>query len=157
MIQKAVHIFIIISLITLVGCGKAVEGETDDQPAVLYENPDQGVRVLEIDGWVIEKETATSVTFKNEKIVAIISVIPKGDTVAEIKQELLSAAGEVTVTEEGPSYISWQTERNESIHTDVYIDENQDRNVITTFLTPLDVYENNKAKIEVFRGNIELY
>lgn len=159
MFQRAVHIFIIISLIALVGCNKAAEGETDDKAvgAVLYDNPDQGVRVLETKGWVIEKETATSAEFKNEKIIAIISVIPKGETVAEIKQQLVSAAGKITVTNEGPNIISWESERNESIHTDVYIEEKENQNVITTFLTPTNEYENNRAKIEEFHGNIELY
>ncbi|WNF36630.1 hypothetical protein RJD24_19780 [Bacillaceae bacterium IKA-2] len=159
MLQKAVHIFIIISLIALVGCNKATEEDTDDQPlpAVLYENPDQGVRVLKTDGWVVEKETATSVQFKNENIVAIISVIPNEETGAEIKQELLSAAGEITVTGEGPNYISWKSERSESIQTNVYINQKQNRNVITTFLTPLSDYENNREEIEAFRWHVELY
>lgn len=159
MLQKVVHIFIIISLVALVGCSKSGEEATDERPVddVLYDNPEQGVRVLETEGWVIEKETATSVKFKNEKIVAIISVLPKEETVAEIKQQLVSAAGKITVTGEGPNLISWKSERNESIHTNVYIDEKQSRNVITTFLTPTNEYEKNTEKIEAFRWNVELY
>lgn len=159
MLKKAVHIFAILSLIALVGCGKSAEQGTNEQSEaeVLYENPQQGVRVLATDGWVIEKETATSVKFKKEKIVAIISVIPKGETVAEIKQGLLTASGNVTVTGEGPNFISWKSERNESIHTNVYIDETEDRNVITTFLTPNEFFETNKEAIEAFRWNVEIY
>lgn len=158
MFHKAVHIFILISFLALVGCGKAAESETtNESDTVLYNNPELGIRVLDTGGWVIEKETASSVKFTNEKIVAIISVIPKGETVGEIKQAILSSAGNITVTGEGANFISWKSERNESIHTNLYIDEKQDRNVITTFLTPNDAYEDNREIIEAFRWNVELY
>ena len=159
MFHKAVHIFMLISLLALVGCGKAAESDADNESitGVLYDNPELGIRVLDTDGWVIEKETAKSVKFTNEKIVAIISVIPKGDTVGEIKQALISSAGEITVTGEGANFISWKSERNESIHTNIFIEEKQDRNVIITFLTPNDAYETNRETIEAFRWNVELY
>ncbi len=162
MFKKAVHIFIILSFIALIGCSSddVTEAKKDNgtsSTSVLYENPDQGVRVYKTDGWVIEKETATSVKFKNEKMVAIISVVPKQETIAEMKQELLAAAGKVTVTDEGPNYISWKSDRKESIHTNVFLEETKDRHVITTILMPHNVYESNREKMEAFRWNIELY
>ncbi|MFN7251886.1 MAG: hypothetical protein ACK4M9_13945 [Anaerobacillus sp.] len=161
MSQKAVHIFLMISFLLLVGCGKAAEGVTEDKrlgtDSDFYDNPDQGIRIKAADGWVIEKVTAKGIKVKNEKLVAMISVIPKGKTVSEIKKELQKAAGNVTVTGEGLNFISWQSERQESIYTGVWIEEQSNRHVIVTIMTPNELYEENKAKIEAFRESIKLY
>lgn len=153
-------LLIMIAMFVMVGCSKVSGGEIEEvapDKEVLYENPEFGLRIVEIEGWELEKETANSVKFKKDKIVSIITVIPKGDTVAEIKQGFLSAAGSVTVTGEGPNFISWKSDRNESIHTNIFIEEKHDRNIITTFLTPYNDYESNREEIEAFRWNTETY
>jgi hypothetical protein len=167
---KRVSLLFILSIIALVGCGKDSDKKTANQMSTelgqgeakgdttsFYDDPERGIRVISADGWFIEKETETSVKFKSEKLVAIISVIPKGKTVAEIKQELVNGAGKIQINGEGPNLISWKSERKESISTNVYIEEKEDHNVIITIMTPSDQYENNLEKIEAFRWNIELY
>jgi hypothetical protein len=162
MIQKAaVHIFLLTFLIVLVGCGRATDEEIESKKvsteASFYDNPEQGIRIETIDGWSIEKETAKSVKFTSDKIIAIISVIPREKTVSEIKKELLAGAGDVTVIGEGLNFVSWKSERQESIRTQVWVEEKADRHVIVTMMTPHELYEENQEKIEMFRESLKIY
>ncbi|MCT8137741.1 hypothetical protein H1D32_08305 [Anaerobacillus sp. CMMVII] len=117
MSQKAVHLFLIIIFLALVGCSKATEEQVNtndneqDASNYFYENSEWGIYIETADGWQIEKETAKNVQFNSEKLVAIISVIPKAYRVSEIKKQLLAGAGEVTVIGEGLNFISWKTNR----------------------------------------------
>ncbi|QOY36858.2 hypothetical protein AWH56_004170 [Anaerobacillus isosaccharinicus] len=159
--QKAVHILLMMLLLVVVGCSKATEEVTDasqlDTDAYFYDNKERGIRIEAANEWFIEKETVNSVKLKSEKLVAIISVIPKGKTVSEIKRELMASAGDVTLKGEGLNFISWKSEREESILTNVWVEEKPERNVIVTIMTPYEIYENNKEKIEAFRESIKLY
>lgn len=159
--QKAVHILLMMFLLVVVGCSKATEEVTEasqsETNVYFYDNPERGIRIEAANDWFIEKETANSVKFKSEKLVAIISVIPKGKTVSEIKKELMASAGDVTLNGEGLNFISWKSEREESILTNVWVEEKPERNVIVTIMTPYEIHEDNKEKIENFRESIKLY
>lgn len=159
--SKAVHILLMIFLLIVVGCSKTSEDVTEsnqvETSGYFYDNPERGIRIEAASDWFIEKETANSTKFKSEKLVAIISVIPKGKTVSEIKKELMANAGDVTLKGEGLNFISWKSEREESILTNVWVEEKHDRNVIVTIMTPYEIYEEKIEKIENFRESIKLY
>lgn len=158
--QKVVHIAMFSLLLLLVGCGNdpVDNSELEEEPmSFFYEDPESDVRILEANEWLIEKETATSVKLKSKNLVAIVSVIPTEKSTSEIKQELKAGAGKITVIGEGSNFISWNTDRKESIRTNIYIDQVGDQTLIITLMTPNDEYELNKEKMEAFRENVELY
>ncbi|RXJ01773.1 hypothetical protein DS745_09865 [Anaerobacillus alkaliphilus] len=161
MSHKVVHIFLIILLTALVGCSKATEEVTDNNPNGdgnnYYDNSELGISIEAETGWVLEKETSQTVKFTRDNIIGLISVIPKEKTVSEIKKELLSGAGEVTVVGEGLNFIAWKTELEESIRTQIWIEEKSDRQIIVTMMTPDEMFEGNRETIEDFREMIEIY
>ncbi|UTW68631.1 hypothetical protein KHA80_13990 [Anaerobacillus sp. HL2] len=91
---------------------------------------------------------------KNGNLVAIVTMIPKETTTDEIKTELKKGAGKVTIIEETENFLSWKSDRKESIRTEVFIEENEASKFVLTFLTPLGTYEEMKKDIEALKTNI---
>ncbi len=123
---------------------------------MLYENDHTGIRIGDVEGFILKQEGDKTVTFTNETVTAIISVLETGRTKEEIKDELLKGIGNVTFIEETDKYIAWKSDRNESIRTDVYLKENKQYSVLVVFMTPMKDYQQNSNKIKTFLDRIIL-
>ncbi|KUO58990.1 MAG: hypothetical protein APF84_05915 [Gracilibacter sp. BRH_c7a] len=166
LVKKLSIIMLAITLLAVNGCSQAEQPEnmdkeqTDNTKIILYENTQVGLRVYETKNWVTNQEPTAepfSVTFSNEHSKAILSVISNEKSFEEIKRELKVGAGKVIVLEEIGDYLAFQSERLESIRTDIYIEQIGARIGIITFMTPLKDYELSQDSIEAFKKNIELF
>lgn len=99
---------------------KKVNETLHEAEKMLYENNHTGIRIEDVEGFTLKQESDKTVTFTNETVTAIISVLETGRTKEEIQDELLTGLGNVTFIEETDQYIAWKSDRNESIRTDVY-------------------------------------
>lgn len=158
--RTIVGIALSIIFLSLVGCSKGSEDISQpiqgSNEGFFYYNQELGIQIAEAADWVLEKETSNSVKFTSEKSIGLLSVVSKEKSVAEIKKELLGGAGDVMVIGEGLNFIAWKSERQESIRTEVWVEEKGDRYVIITLMTPEKHYEEKKEKLETFRHNIKI-
>lgn len=160
--MKRLSIVLVVLAILAAGCGKEeapqAEGKKGSQSekTVLYES-DKGLKITNGDGWTKKEEISEpfNVRFENEKATVIISKISNKKSNGEIKDELISGAGEVTILAEEDNSVSFQTERKESIRSDVYIERSDEESRVIIFMTPAEEYENNKAKFDEFKDNIQ--
>jgi len=151
-----------ILVILIAGCGneKAPEAQEKkgDQPdeSVLYINPEQGLEITNSEGWTKKEEISDpfNVRFENEKSTVIISEISIKKSVDEIKDELISSAGKVTLLNEDDNSVSFQTDRKESIRSDVFVEQSDEENRVIIFMSPAAEYEKNKVKFDEFKENI---
>ena len=123
---------------------------------VLYESDAIGVQVLEAPGWSLTKSTNESATFQNESVLALVTIVSKNNSVAEIKKDLISNAGSSAIIEEDDYFISWQSKRNESIQTEIFIEEGDSHYVLVTFMTPTHLRENIELSIKDFKNSLKI-
>lgn len=135
---------------------KKVNETLHEAEKMLYENNHTGIRIEDVEGFTLKQESDKTVTFTNETVTAIISVLETGRTKEEIQDELLTGLGNVTFIEETDQYIAWKSDRNESIRTDVYFKENKQYSVLVVFMTPMKDYQQNSNRIETFIDSIML-
>ena len=149
-----------ILVVLLAGCGdgdspKAQE-KTDgqQQQSALYKS-DQ-LEITNGEGWTKKEEIEEpfNIRFENDNATVIISEISNKKSVDEIKDELIQSAGEVTILNEGEDFVSFQTNRKESIRSDVAIERTNSESRVIIFMTPTAEYENNKEKFDTFKENI---
>ncbi|MFC4410909.1 hypothetical protein ACFOZY_10820 [Chungangia koreensis] len=160
--MQRLSIILVILAILAAGCGKEEAPQADEQKGsqseetVLYVNPEQGIEITNGEGWTKKEEISEpfNVRFENEKATVIITMISNKKSVDEIKDELISGAGEVTILEEEDHSVSFQTKRKESIRSDVFIERSDEESRVIIFMTPAGEYENNKAKFDEFKENI---
>lgn len=159
--MQRLSILLGILAILIAGCGNGGAPEAEEQKgnqpgeSVLYEN-EQGLKITNSEGWTKKEETSDpfNIRFENEQSTAIISVISNEKSVEEIKDELISGAGEITILDEGDDFVSFQTDRKESIRSDVFVERSDEESRVIIFMTPAADYEKNKAKFDEFRENI---
>lgn len=161
-VKKILVIILALLFLALNGCAKEEKPKDMEQQnqAVLYENTELGLRVLKTQNWMIDEEPTTkqfNITFKNDYSKAIITVISNEKSFEEIKRELQTGAGEVSVLKETSDYLAFKSEREESIRTDIYISQRGTHTYIVTFMTPLKDYESNQESIEAFYKNVEIF
>ena len=168
--MRATLLFVLISLVlALSGCGKGESASNSEpiiDPAVeevtqrllLLEDEDASVRVYETPGWQLEQEAETEqfqATFQHEKLKAIMTTVSNEMPLAEIKRDVKVGAGKVTIIEEKDDYLAFQSDRKESIRSDVFIEKGQADTLVMIFMTPVELYEGNKEHIEALRNNTE--
>lgn len=160
-------LFIILSLtLFTVGCGKeemvestsATSPSTEEQVQVksfLYENEEKGIRVGEVKDWKLSKEEDSNVVFQNEKLQAIITILPNKQDVKSIKRDLIVGAGDIKIIEETDKSLSFHSNRKESIRTDIFISQVGEKMNIVTFVGKVDDDEMNRSKIVEFKEHIQ--
>ncbi|TXC90646.1 hypothetical protein FS935_12090 [Metabacillus litoralis] len=160
-------LFIILSLtLFTVGCGKeeTIESTSATSPSkekqvqvktFLYENKEKGIRIGEVKDWKFSKEEDSNVVFQNEKLQAIITILPTKQDVKSIKRDLIVGAGDITIIEETDKTLSFHSNRKESIRTDVSISQVGEKMNIVTFVGKVDDDEVNRAKIIEFKKQIQ--
>lgn len=103
----------------------ASESTPSDTKQVIYSNIDTGLVVYQTDGWTLEKETETdkglNITFGNEKVKGILTIISTDKSFDDIKNELKIGAGKVEIIDESDEYLAFKSLRKESMRTDIYI------------------------------------
>ncbi|MBM7603962.1 hypothetical protein JOC75_001935 [Metabacillus crassostreae] len=160
-------LFIILSLtLFTVGCGKeeTVESTSATSPSkeeqtqvksLLYENEEKGIRVGDIKHWKLSKEQDSNVVFQNENLQAIITILPNKQDIKSIKRDLIVGAGDITIIEETDKTLSFQSNRKESIQTDIFIFQVGEKMNIVTFVGKVDDDEMNRPKIVEFKEHIQ--
>ncbi|MCP8615338.1 hypothetical protein [Salirhabdus salicampi] len=131
-----------------------------DQPEQLAMYESDQLTVFETTGWEITDEKLASnrlnVMLNGDKVKAILTVVPNEKSFDEVKQELKTGAGDVEIIQEEDNYLSFQSKRNESIKTEVYLREEHNNVYVFTFMVPVTEYEANKEKIEKLLNNISI-
>ncbi|MCL7748002.1 hypothetical protein [Halalkalibacter alkaliphilus] len=167
--------YLICSILLITGCAspnssdnqeisagpeEVIEEVIEHEKIVMYENTDRGIRVYETPNWEFGEQSEgdqINVTFYSEKGKAIITVLSSKKDLEEIKQELMIGVGKSNIIEETDNYFAFQSERKESIRSDVYFEQQDQRVNILTFMTPVDDYEENIEYIKEFKQHIEFY
>lgn len=168
MIKKLLLLTMMITTIfTFTGCGSETSQQTNgdsnvqQEDQILYQDSDWGVTILKTDGWTLENgptekfSNSLNISLNNGTLKAIVSVIPKSKTIAEIKNELKVGAGNINVIDDNENHLAFSTLRTESIRSDVFINEGDKFIQMIIFMTPTDQYENNKGKIDEFKQNVQ--
>ncbi|WP_209123999.1 hypothetical protein [Alkalihalobacillus sp. BA299] len=160
---KKMMICLLSGLMIVTGCSSDSTTKSEQTQAeseeILFENTDVGLKIYESSNWIIEQEVYVqnlNVTFQNDTLKAIVSVIPSEKTMEQIKKELQLGDGLITVLEEKDDYFSFHTNQKESIRSDLYIEQDQGKTLIVTFMSPLEDFESYLEEIEEFKGNIKL-
>jgi hypothetical protein len=138
----------------------AAESPTSDTKTAIYTDTETGLAVYETEGWVFEKESKTgkgvNVTFSNEKVKGILSILSTDKSFDEIKNELKVGAGQIEIIDESDEYLSFKSLRKESIRTDIYLNRLPEGNVyIFSFLTPAEQFLDNQGKIEAILNHVQ--
>ncbi|WP_209121436.1 hypothetical protein [Alkalihalobacillus sp. BA299] len=174
-VREKAFVFLALSLCSvflMTGCGSndtsqeqngeeaEVHSEADDVQALLYENSEAGFRVYETSNWEFKKETgneSVNVTFENDQAKAIITVVSTNKQLEEIKKELKTALKKSTIIEETEHYLAFQSDRKESIRSDIYIDQRENGTSIITFMVPAEDFDANQEKMEELKRHIEWF
>ncbi|WP_088105483.1 hypothetical protein [Halalkalibacter urbisdiaboli] len=162
MFKPRVFLLCIAVLIAVGGCSSqnSVIKASEKEKVVFFENEEAGLTIYESSNWVLDSVVSNepfNATFKRDDVRAIVSIIPGERSLEQIKQELKLNRDFVKVLDESEDYLSFQMRENESIRSDIYREQAGEETLIVTFLTPLETYEQNSAKAEEFRKNIEIH
>lgn len=125
----------------------------------IYSNQEVGITVFENNNWFKDKEfllETLNVTFRSDDTRAILSVFDIQKNKNDIFKEIKVGAGEVTLLDESESFLSFKTDRTESIRTNIYIKSDENYHYAITFMTLEDDYESNKGKIVTFMDNFKI-
>lgn len=135
-----------------------MDHQKENQP-ILYNNHELGLTILETENWQVINEVKQpfNVLFENDKMKALITIISNESSFSSIKEELVESAGNVTIIEEKDSFITYISNRKESIRTLVYLYSFQEQTGIVTFITPEEDYVSNIEEIELFHSNIYFF
>lgn len=154
---------LLIILVVLAGCGHK-ESSVEEQPhetestqqTAMYVNEEAGLTIGEVPGWTLSKEVETplNVSFVNGKSSVIVSILSNEKSIDEIKKEILTGAGNVSIQEESENTLSFTSNRKESIRSDIKIKRDSDSTKMIIFMTPASQYEENKALFNKFYENI---
>ena len=146
------------------GCSSVSSTTADDEAQVesktiIYENMDAGLKIYESTQWTLEQEVFTrnlNATFQYEAVKAIVSVIPSEKSMDQIKQELQLGDGLITILEENDHFFSFRTNQKDGIRSDLYLDHDQGKTLIVTFMSPIDDFERFQDEMDQFKNNIKL-
>ncbi len=128
--------------------------------AVLYE--DNVFQIAEIDGWSVDEgataEQEQNVIFSNGTTRLIVSMVSNKQTVDTLKKEVLSSfSKKVELIEDDENYIALLTNRKENIRGDVYFLQGSEHQLIFTYMTPEQHYQENKDQIKAFNESIKIF
>ncbi|MDR5658854.1 hypothetical protein RH915_05070 [Serpentinicella sp. ANB-PHB4] len=161
--NKVFLLTLILILLIASGCSKKhvdTENQNIQEKAVLYENIDLGFRVFESSQWNVGEESTNgsfNVTFENNKLKAIVTILTSEKSVDEIKNDLKTGTRKANIIQDTKDSLIFESERKESIRTEIYIKDNRANKGIITFMTPVKDYENNKDAIDEFRRNLQFF
>lgn len=118
------------------------EKEQVNSETAMYENETFGVAVYEQEGWSLSKEEndPTNVVFEHEDVTSILTLLTTKKSVQDLKDELLSGANNVTVVEDEEQFLAYETDRQESVRSDVYFSISNGNTIVLTFVTAADEY-----------------
>ncbi|MGP4040718.1 hypothetical protein ACTWP4_12615 [Gracilibacillus sp. D59] len=161
------QVLIVSCLFFLMACGQG-ESATDlgentgqaEKQDVLYEN--DVFQIGGVDGWSVEEEATAeqeqNIVFSNGTTRVIVSSVSKEQTVDLLKKNVLSSfSKKAELIEEDENYLAVQTNRNENIRGDIYFHQGSKHNVIFTFMTPEQHYQENKKQINAFNESIQIF
>jgi hypothetical protein len=138
---------------------KNSEPNQKEETKYLYES--QSFKVIELPGWTESKDESTddkaNVMFQNGKLKAVVTVVSNEKSLEQIKNELKTALGSAEEIEDSDHYMSFKSNRKESIRTDIYLNRSDEQTGILIFMTPLQNFETSKAKIEEFKNNVQYF
>ncbi|WP_432357052.1 hypothetical protein [Sporosarcina sp. UB5] len=154
---------LLIVLVVLAGCGHQ-QSSAEEQPhetesteqASLYVNEEFGLTIGEVPGWTLLKEVENplNVSFVNEKSTIIVSILSNEKSIDEIKKEVLTGVGNVSIQEESENTLSFTSDRKESIRSHIKFERDSNSTKMIIFMTPAPQYEKNKVLFDEFQKNI---
>ncbi len=152
-------------LFLLCACGQGEDATNDDNnsgqtEAVLYEN--DVFQIEEIDGWSVDQEATAeqeqNVIFSNGTTRLIVSIVSKEQTIDTLKKDVQSSfSKKVELIEDDENYIALLTNRKENIRGDVYFHQGSEHQLIFTFMTPEQHYQESKNQINAFNEGITIF
>ncbi|MFZ3577002.1 hypothetical protein [Virgibacillus sp. DJP39] len=169
------YIWLALLLITLLAflsaCGDAEAVKKEDQGSTksvnqseqkqdIYQNEAFNLKVQHSDGWKLENEVSGDkliVSFKNNNNVkAIVTSVATEKNFSEIKDELKTGVGNIEIIEDNQKQLSFKSNLENSIRTDIYLEKQDEYTFVYTFMTPNKGYQQVKQYIDGFRKNIKL-
>ncbi|WP_096200661.1 hypothetical protein [Bacillus sp. FJAT-45350] len=113
-------------------------------------------KLNEMQGWSIEKEISAnpptiSIIHEKQNVKGVFSVIETDKAIISIQEELLRSAGNVIVIEQTKNHLAYQTDRKDSVRTDIFTEQVDGKTTIFTLITPLHEYEQNQGIIMEFK------
>ncbi|MEN2768164.1 hypothetical protein [Ornithinibacillus xuwenensis] len=159
-------LILLISFLLLAACGTEESSNTttnekentqDEKATFLFDSKEKGIKVEDASGWTLIEEQDSNVVFENGTLKAIITVISEDNDFATLKQDLKTSAGDITVLEESDTQLSFQTNRKESIRSDISLYKEGTKTQIITFMTKVENYKSNQSLIEEFSKKIKFY
>ena len=154
-----IRLVMFMTLLLIISACESTQAEHIEK-VVMYENEKAGIQILESSNWMLDSEVSTepfNVTFKQDEIRAIVSIIPNIKSLEEIKKELDLTSDYVQIIEETPERLSFRMEQTEHTRSDIYVQQTGEETLVLAFFTPDHDYLANYEKIEEFRKNITLY
>ncbi|WP_163579005.1 hypothetical protein [Gracilibacillus saliphilus] len=154
-------------LFMLCACGQGEDATNDDNnagqaetEAVLYEN--DVFQIEEIDGWSVDEEATAeqeqNVIFSNGTTRLIVSIVSKEQTIDILKKDVLASfSKKVELIEDDENYIALITNRKENIRGDVYFHQGSEHQLIFTYMTPEQHYQESKNQINAFNEGITIF
>lgn len=170
--NKYIMVLLLLFAFILTGCG--TQSETNDsngtnnentsqnqsqgkeQVEYLYENEEVGLKVAQTTGWNLktEKTEPFNIVFENGQAQSIISVIESDKSFEDLKSEFLAGAGKVSVVANEENYLSYQSNRKESMETNIYLDKKGNETIIISFVYPTNKSETLADAKSNLRSNI---
>ncbi|WP_411953885.1 hypothetical protein ACKXGF_11650 [Alkalibacillus sp. S2W] len=168
--QQKFLVFIVFIIILLSGCsdddnsaqseesvgGDKSEEQTSTSEELLYDHKDTGVSVGYEEGWemIEESKDPVNVTFQHDHILSVLTVLDDKQKVQSLKDELLQGANKASVVDESDRFIAYETNREESMRTEVYFMNDKEKTVMLSFVTAKDRYDKVEDDIASFRSKL---
>ncbi|MDE5415720.1 hypothetical protein [Alkalihalobacterium chitinilyticum] len=160
---KKIMVCLLAGAMLAAGCSSVSSTPADEaqveSKTIFYENMDAGLKIYESNQWTLEQEVFTrnlNATFQYETVKAIVSVLPSEKSMDQIKQELQLGDGLITILEESDHFFSFHTNQKEGIRSDLFLDHDQGKTLIVTFMSPMDDFERYQEDMNQFKKNIKL-
>ncbi|MDQ0159645.1 hypothetical protein [Alkalibacillus salilacus] len=163
-------VFIVFIIVLLTGCSnnensaQSQESVGDDKSGeqastsdeLLYDHEDMGLSVGYEKGWemIEESKDPVNVTFQHDHILSVLTVLSGNKEVQTLKDELLQGANKASVVDESDRFIAYETDREESMRTEVYFMDDKEKTVMLSFVTAKDKYESVEKDITSFRSQL---
>ncbi|RPF54122.1 hypothetical protein [Aquisalibacillus elongatus] len=174
MIFKQALILYLLCLIFTVGCQdnqgetteetnndvqaeKTDEANSSDDEEYMYENESNGVYVSQLENWKFKTEESNpySAIFETNGVQAIISIVETSKTIDELKEELIAGSGNSVVITSENGHLSYKTDNEESMQTNVFFEQRDDEVIMLSFVAPTSEMKEKESQINNFEQNLK--
>jgi hypothetical protein len=160
MITRKIIVISIFLMMLLTGCSSPSKGQSTNTYPVLYQDKTVGLTLYQTGSWerITEKNSPKSlnVTFKENKIQAIVSVVSNQNTVKSIQDDLLKSVIQPKIISQTDSSLVFESGTQDKIRVTCFLKKNGAHNYIFSFITPASSYNNQSKDIKIFMDQVKI-